>query len=250
MDNQNQSNKSILLIAFIVSQIIILAIIISIYLLNVKSDEIGQMETDRQPTISIQDLEARLPGSKHQETIEIALAKTLELNSGEFNTSDVVANIREGSLITVEFKDIDGVYYSAVVDIPNLQQSYQIYSFYSVGDKTPEGLSYSTQYVLCLDDHSEKIYKDFDCRDLFPSNARRTIVFDYLNYFQFNNFGVFTTRKADSSTIYIDVDPTIDLPSSVEQSYIQETKEAVRSLGVSPELFEYKINRQSNIVDL
>ena len=250
MDDQNQRNKSILPIIFIIIQIIYMIIIISVLLSNTKNDRIEQMDIGRQPTISIKDLNSQLPDNAYRGPIETVLTKTVELNSTEFNTSDSTANIREGSLSTVKFEDIDGIYFSAIVDIPNLEQSYQIYSFYSIGDRTPESLAYSTQYVLCLDDQADKIYPDFDCQELFPQDARRSIVFSYLKYLKFNDFSLFPTQKPNSSIIYIDVDPTLDISTDTEQSYIQETKKAVSSLGISPELFEYKINRQSNIVDL
>ena len=249
MDNQDQHTKSILPIIFFIAQVIFIIIVISILSLNVKSDKIGEMEVNRQPTLTIKDLNSQLSDGVYQGSIETVLTKTVELNTENFNVNDTV-NIREGSLSTIKFENIDSVYFSAIIDIPNLQQSYQVYALYPLSNEAPAELSYSTQYVLCLDGYSEKIYPNFDCKDLFESDTRQYIVSVYLEYFDFDGFSAFTTQNSDYSIVYIDADPDLDLYDTTRQSYIQEVKKAIRSLGISPELFEYRVIQQSYINDL
>ena len=246
MGNQNR-NRSILPIIFLCCQALFIIIIISIIATNATSDEIGQTDYDRKHIVSIENLDSQLPYAPYSGPIRAVLTETIELNSTEFSPSDSVANIRDGSLSTIRFENIDSVYFGAIVDIPNLQQSYQIYALYPLDTNNFNLDLYNTQYVLCLDNYSEKIYPDFNCHDLFGSNTRQVIVSRYLPYFNFNDFTASISQ--DLNTIGILPLRNGSVTDEIANSYIERTREAIASLGISPDLFEYTVFRSTNPAD-
>lgn len=240
MDEKNKE-KSIILALLLVAQVIFIIVIVSIIVLNSKNERIEQANYDRQPFVEIENIKTQLPSipDEYSRIIEQVLAETIALNTEEYSMSNSKATIREGTFNALTFESINSVYYNAIIDIPDLQQSYQVYAAYSINEKEPSSASYYTRYILCQDNYSEKIYPDFDCQDLYGADARRIIVSKYLDLFSFEYFSPYL-KDNDLSTIYINpINSQID--ETTKESYIQETKNAVSSLGISPELFSYNI---------
>ena len=101
-------------------------------------------------------------------------------SAGNNISTSVEAFIREDSIREVYFENKDVNYFSAIIDIPELEQSYWFYNEYS-NDKNNEYIDYSKTYRLfCLDDSQEKIYPDFGCEDGFGLKGRPEIVSDLI----------------------------------------------------------------------
>ena len=240
MDNQRQE-KTIPLITFFAFQVFFIAVLVSVVFLNIRDDKISDTDYSRQPAITIEGLSSEFPDASpvYMGLIERELASTVKLNSANFNVNDSRAIIREGTLTTQEFKDIGGIYFSMIVDIPNLQQSYQIYAHYPIDGTTPDIISYDTKYVLCLDDPAEIIYPDFKCRDGYSVNIRDILASRYLKYFNFTRFNIgFSDDDRNQLNIYAFSN---DIDEATQESYVSEVKSAISSLGISPDIFNYRI---------
>lgn len=235
-DQNTLKEKSILPVILIIGQILFIIIIVSIISLFVRDEEISSVDYGRQPKVTIEDLASVLPdpSKTYIDVLESKLAQVISLNSGNYSTSDSEAIIRDGTFKLVNLDKDNVVFYSAIVDIPNLQQSYQIYDHYS-GDKEPA----NRMYILCLDDDSEVIYPDFDCRDDYPSDIRVNIASGYIGYFNFRDFHAYPDEK-DHSVIRI-VPHTLTPSDSDKTDYINRAKEAIDSLGVPSSLFKYEV---------
>ena len=238
MDGQAK-NKLILFSIFLGIQVLFIIILVSIIATNTASDEIAQTDFERKKNVSIEDLDSQLPYAPYSGHLMATLTTTIEQNATEFDPEQSTAIIRDGSLKTVEFENISSVFFSAIIDIPNLEQSYQVYSMYpqDTGDFNLD--LYNTQYVLCLDEYSKKIYPDFNCHDLFESDTRRYIASKYLSYFNFNNFSPSVSQ--DFNTVGILPLSSGEITKETADSYIEQTKSAISSLGISPDLFTYSI---------
>lgn len=242
MDEQKK-DRSVPLIIFLISQIFLIIILVAIIFLNRSSSEILSTDYESQPSVAIEEFNNELPDSSslYLGLIERSLLKTIELNSDSFNINNSKAEIRDGTLVTQKFDDIDGTYFSMIVDIPTLEQSYQIYALAPMeGNKDPNILSYYTQYILCLDDYAEKIYSNFQCEDEHPVDTRTGIVVSYLKYFDFDHFNAFVD-SSNPSVINISTGSLDSIDEKTGNIYIQEVRDAVASLGISPDIFEYRV---------
>ncbi|MBR2841578.1 hypothetical protein IKE80_02255 [Candidatus Saccharibacteria bacterium] len=243
MENNQDSRreKTIFVTALIVGQIIFIAIIAFIVSLFVHDEKISNVDYERQPKVVIENIKSFLPDATQDYSAVLGqkIAKTVESNAPNYDIFGSKATIRENTFKMTKLEKDNTSFYSMIIDIPNLQQSYQIYDVYS-SDNEPA----NRMYVLCLDNPSEIIYPDFQCKDEYPLNMRSIIVNYYLPYFDFNYFSTF--MEDNFTKIYIN--PTEYSPTEKEkETYLQETKEAVRSLGVSPDLFTYEIATPSDL---
>ena len=246
MDNQKRE-KSILPAILLILQVLLIIVVISLIVLNSRSDEIGATDYERQSATTIENLDTQLPDapSGYLGLIERDLARVIRLNSADFDVNSSKAVIREGTLRTQTFQSVGGTYFSLIVDIPNLQQSYQIYAHTPADDTASEVASYTTQYVLCLDDKTERIYPDFQCQDGYPSTVRSSIANIHLKYFDFNYFTAFV----DSNDFgLININPVnFNTDDATKAQYIQTVKDAVDSLGISPDIFTYRVLQLSDL---
>lgn len=168
----------------------------------------------------------------------------LENNEGQgFFKNATSSYIREGTVRTQRFGN-GANYARMVVDVPGLLESYEIFLQYFNNDDLIDIIDYDNPKIaapcsiLCLE-KSEIIYPDFNCRESANSSTRQEIVFRTLDYFEFKNF-VTSFKDGDWSTIYISpVDGKVS--NNIKQSYIQEVKDAIDSLGISPDIFSYQV---------
>jgi len=235
-----RKDKTIPLIAFLVVEIIIVIILISLITIFKKDDKIGNIEYDRQPSTTIENLASKLPDDpkEYVNAVQRELANTIELNTESFDLSGTKAEIRQDTLKVQQFNRLEGYYFSVIVDIPNLQQSYQIYAHYPAKNSPPNSTPPNTMYVLCLNDQNEIIYPNFQCEDNHSSDIRLDLASYYLRYFDFNYFSAFL----DDSLTKVNINPTEYSPTESEKEfYLEETRNAIESLGISPGLFTYEI---------
>lgn len=251
MDTQESSPGVPRRISPIVAVFIILQIFFIIFLIatihNItQENEVGR---DDKPKTIIENLSAEaedLPDS-YVEDIERSLTETMEQNLGSIDTANTTIKIRDGSLKVQKFDNYGFRALSMVVDIPSLQQSYQIFYKYPIDHTESTSSAYfnNPRAVLCLDETTEILYPDFKCKAAYPKETRYKIAADYLRYFDFNYFST-SVDEDDPTTIRINP-AEYSITDEQKESYIQETKDAIESLGISSELFKYKIITPSDL---
>ena len=242
----NKKDPNYILIAFVFIQIIYLIIIGSFIINAIKtSDKIEN--PNKQPSVTIKSTQDNyLPLQESDiDYLSHGLTEAIALNTTNFNIPDSPAIVRNDSIILTEFDYQQSNALSFIVDIPNLEQSYQIYYKYPM-DTTTETTSYAENpyAVLCLEDKAQIIYPEFDCHSSYPSDTRYRIATDYIKLFEFNQF----TISLDSNDPHlIVINPITDVDAKTSESYIAEVKSAIASLGVSPDMFKYHVQSQSEL---
>lgn len=247
-EGQNQTGYKIHLntptATFIVIQIIFTVFLaISIPKLF-QSDQITDDDPSRIPVATISNFTSVMPEdySGDVKLIEATLFQLILRNSPGRDVSksaDVI--IREDSIKTVYFEYQNLNYLSAIVDIPELEQSYWFYSEYS-SEKPNQYIDYSKFYrIFCLEDPQEIIYTDFNCQDDFGLNGRYELVSNLITYFEFSDFAPIYSYKRDFNKIEISPYSFNELTNNTKDLYVQQVKDAIGSLGISPDIFTYRV---------
>ena len=180
------------------------------------------------------------------EVIQSELFNAVELNQGTLQSIEKSdATIRKDSLIEKYYEKQDVHYVNFIVDIPSIEQSYQVFHEWIEKKNNPYFLVNRSTMVMCvLEEYN--IYENFDCKDSYDKNGQRAIASEFLQYEPFDYFSVFTKTEDQYHTIYINPS-NFNIDDSTKQSYIQKTKDAITSLGISPEIFEYHILTQDEL---
>ena len=145
------------------------------------------------------------------------------------------------------FDTLDIKYYSAIVDIPELEQSYWIMHEHSDNPDNPN-LSTDGQYVvLCLVDSGEIIYPDFGCKSRYETGSYNFIAEKYLNLLQMRGILV-SVRKDDPTQIDIIIVDYLN-DGNDDEYFVEKVKDNLRVLGIYPGLFNYNIIHSSSIPD-
>ncbi len=244
---ENRSKTSIALAVFIIIQIVFIIFIVLSFLSVNQDDKIDNRS--EQPKASIENLnseEANLPDN-FIDDIQHSVTEAIELNADNFDPSNLNISVRDGSLKVVDFSQYSFKALSAIIDIPSLEQSYQVfYKYPSTGDSNEiVSTNNNPRAVLCLDDKSEIIYSNFSCQDSFPSNVRLRIVADYLKFSDFNTFSA-SINEEEFNRINISPAAT-NFTEQEKTSAIAQTKAFIESLGISPDLFEFHIITQEDL---
>ena len=201
-----------------------------------KSNEITWNETERQPQIIIKDLSESDPdfGSDNVSILQNELFNVI--SQADFS----IDSVKEYSIVPDSFKTLYFDYYqtkfvSFLIDIPELSNQYQIFYSYSFPSGEAPDMFIS---ILCSPESK-------DCTDAKGQTSRNKIVSDYLGYFDFEYF---TAYMDEDSTPTITISP-IDLNATetTKKLYINKIKEAIQSLGISPDLFKYKVLTQADM---
>lgn len=253
-EGQNQSDYKIRLnmpaTIFIVIQIIfIIFLIISISGLY-KPDEITDDDPDRIPVATIDNF-ASVVSENYPENVKLIEATLFDLilrnSPGEDISTSVNATIRENSIKTVYFEKQNLNYFSAIVDIPEIEQSYWFYSEYS-SEEPNQYIDYSKFYrIFCLEDSQEILYPDFNCQDDFGLNGRYELVSNLISYFEFNDFAPIYTYERGFNQIEISPYTFDELAASTKEAYIRQVKDAIDSLGIPPDIFTYNVMNPEEI---
>ena len=231
-----QKTPNYILVVFIAIQFVLIVLFaISIPQLFI-SERIGENEINRQPQISIDNISKEIPSlyTDNINHIQRVLFNVVESTSAETYTS-LTSIISTDTIKTLSFDLQNTDYFSATISIPEMNQKYQIfYSHTSVnGNEAPNDFI----SILCAPESS-------GCLDADSQSSRPEIIARFLQYFNFNYFSTFMDS---SSPTVININPTKrDITDSEKESYIRETKEAVSSLGISPDLFTYKVVQPSD----
>ena len=234
-------------IIFAILQFLFIIIIIALIFNMNHEDRITNRENE--PKTTIHDLSTKIENfpKEYVDDIEHSLTETIKQNTDNFSVPDATAYIRDDSLKTETFNRHGFGALSLIVDIPSLQQSYQIYYKYALNYENIIDMAYykNPRAVLCLDKYAEVKYPDFECQDILPPETRLRIVADYLRFFEFDNFTAFVDAK-DYTVIHLN--PATTTQSKNQEALITtELKTRISSLGVSPEYFKYQFLTQEDL---
>lgn len=252
MKNETINQKiSPLILAIIIGQVIFMIILVAI-IHNKTTEENKTLTYNNQPTITL-DIDTTLSDdidlSDHQiNDISHSLTNTIELNTSNLNIPGAKAIIRNNSLTSKEFNTYNFKTLSFIVDIPNLEQSYQIYYNYPMDPDAETFLSEDTDssssnnlHILCIEESSQIIYPNFECHSASPSDLRYSIIQSHINLLEFD---VFSTSIDKDNPHQINLKGFHRAIDHLDDSHIAQVKDAISSLGISPDLFTYHIKTE------
>ena len=202
-----------------------------------QSSEIDPDNRAAQPSVTIKDLGNRFNGfsSSFIKEIENQLFYLIQKNNTSVDLGETIANIRDGSVNHIHFEDEMFDFYNFIVDIPELQQSYQLFLTVSEVENNQFFNPNDTIIPLCLSDAEEKIYPNFECKDIYGQMTRNMLGLNYSEYFDSDKFFVV---RAQSTPENLMVMATGDIDDA-----LTELKDSIKLLGISPDLFTYDIYR-------
>lgn len=218
-----------------------------VILLAILINRFANTETFEESNLPISNLEKDLQDLPENSvsTIQVALYDAVAENHGTL--SDIEKNdakVRDGTMVNLYFERQNMHYINFIVDIPSVQQSYQIFNEWSDNPVNKYYMTNKVTMAMCLPE-DEIIYQNFSCEDNFDHKGQNIITAEFLKYFSFEYFTP-TLKNSDPSIININpVNANVDDDS--KQLFIQETKDAISSLGISPEVFQYHIVSQDEL---
>ena len=232
-----QRNSNYLIIAAISIQVLfIIALIIALPRIF-QSPRIDPDDRAAQPSVTIRDLGNRYDmfSSSFTREIENQFFYLIQKNNVSINLGDTIAVIRDGSANHIHFEDEKFDFYNFIVDIPELQQSYQLFLTVSEVENNQFFNPNETIIPLCLSDAEEKIYPNFECKDIYGQKTRNMLGLNYSAYFNSDKFFVVRSQSTPENLMVMATDD-IDVA-------LTELKDSIKLLGISPDLFTYDIYR-------
>lgn len=235
-------------IIFIFCELIFSIIIVAI-LSNILGTKNITTSPTGQPVASITNLRTTIPEVPLEvaTTIEGQLYSALLDNSSTntvLNTS-TAASIAEDSVKRNTFDKRGGVtLISAAINVPDAKQSYSFFYGYPEAGNNDFQTFYT---ILCPVSDAVGSYANFDCRILTPSDVNKeSILSTFLSYYDFDLFSA-TLDQNNSNRIIISPSITYDNDEKTKTSFINETKDAVSSLGFNPDDYEYYVRTAADI---
>lgn len=245
MENSTNS-KNInypLLILILFQLVFIITTIISVAPLLNKDDKIAAGDYAEQPSVTITNLAQAIPSfpSKNVEELQHLLLNIIQVNDPNINLANTKAEIRNGGVLEHYFSLPNLNYVSALIDIPKISQSYQLFLQFS-DDEHNKNLDPNGSIIfLCITNPTNIVYSDFNCTDIYNQTTRNAIVEKYLNYFEFDGFAPIYHFENGSNNIEISPYSFSELNDDTKETYIQQVKDAITSLGISPDIFTYTV---------
>lgn len=243
-DNNTKKIPPIILFAALAQAIVMLILIVIIVNSLNRNDKIENRNS--QPTITLEDFsinETTLP-TNYLEDLTHSITDAVILNTTDLNVPNSNAIVRSNSIGLVNFERKKFKALNFIIDIPTLQQSYQVYYKYPSDLNLDDPFINNPRAVLCLEDASLMIYPEFNCQSSYPSDTRHRIATDYLKFLEFNQF---TTSINPQHPNQIIINPITDVSDAVGSLYIDQIKNALTSLGISPDSFEYRIQKKQDL---
>lgn len=246
---RDRSNINYSILAFAVFQ---LMLVISLIVLSAsyfsKDDKIEEGDYKTQPHIHIENLTGFIADSPagYDDVIDALLLDIVQKNVPDINISEAKAEIRGGTAHSHYFERPNINYFSAIIDIPVIEQSYQLFYQYS-NEEQNEFLSPNDSIIfLCIEDSLDIIYPDFDCKDIYSQKTRNAIAAKYLQFFKFGQFSAgINSKNYELVKIFPNNFNQVD-----DKAFLEEVKQAIQFLGISPELFDYYIIQPEDITYL
>ncbi|MBR2839987.1 hypothetical protein IKE82_01500 [Candidatus Saccharibacteria bacterium] len=244
MEETNRKEFGYLIGIFIVVQIIFFVVIGAI-IINVANHNDKITNIDSQPKITVEGLSSNELSLRDSVINDIShdLTSMIEQNTANLDLHSANAIIREGSIAKKEFAQRGFTALSFIVDIPSLEQSYQVYYKYptnAANEQTTENPS----ATLCLEDEAQIIHPNFNCRSSYSEDIRKRIATDYIKFMEFDDFSI---TLDDSDPTRININPITDVSDDVNESYISQVKASIQALGVSPDIFKYHVVKKADL---
>ena len=230
--------------AFIIAQIVLFIVIIAT-VIWINTDKVPDNDVTRYekiPELTIKDLsqKASILTERDIKDIQKKVFQIVSENTKSIDIDKVELVIRNGETHAQTFRN-NSKYVSMIVDIPSLEQSYQV--FYSTNAVIDPNIS---TFVLCLDDSIKKVYPDFKCKSSDDESIKHTIVSSYLRYFSFEYFSAYI-KPDDPKTIIISPSVTYNNSEETKAKYVEEVKESIKSLGLRPDVYEYYVRTAKDV---
>lgn len=244
-NNYNRRISPLVLVA-IICQILFISIMV-ITISKELSKENKSVPPSKQASISIDDetsIANYLPDNRINDIL-YSLTNTIILNTENLNTSDIQASIRNDSITFKHFDRFNFIALSFIVDLPNLEQSYQLYYNYPIDSSAESAFPEDSDspspinlHILCIDDQQQTLYPSFKCNSTNDTITR----YDYIkNIIEYLTFDDFTIRIDDNDPHQINLKPIRRVTDALDETHIAQVKATIESLGVSPDLFIYQI---------
>lgn len=238
--NEKKDNKNLFTI-FSLFQITftILITTIIIYLLNI-DNHIAYNNYKDLPKITINNLNTIYPSLPKgtDEIIGNKLLERIKQNNPDIDMN-TVGNIRKDTISTHHFDESDIDFFSAIIDIPSLEQSYRVFHEYHSKDKEYIPESESLLTITCLIPEDKNIYPNSQCTDN-DKKTYRAIIKSYLDEKSYTDFAIFFD---EDNPFLIKILPLKEQPDNyTKDSFITQTKSSIESFGIPSNLFEYKVN--------
>lgn len=236
MNNTKNINYPLLILGLLQVLFIIVA---AISIKNMMQDEkINPDDTSRQSSISIERLSSKIPeiSSDSKDEIQRELLRIVKNNTTDVDFGSVEAIIRDESIHANFFETENLGEVNFIVDIPELSQTYQLFYEYSP-DLNNSYLEKNDRIIALCVEPSEVKYQDFNCNGFYTQGTRNFLVQKYLEFADFENF---YAEILDEDYSVVRVCPFYHNETDGDL-FIEETKEMIRSFGVSPDLFTYQI---------
>lgn len=235
-----QQNSILISILFTIQVIII---VLAIFIIKNLTD--GPSQIPAIPIFSLSSEIKDLPDTSVQ-PIESALHDAVILNNDiVFDVKKSDTKIREGTLVNRYFEKQNIHYINFVVDIPSLEQSYQIFHEWTDDYTNPNYLINRATMAMCV---PEKLatYSDFECIDNYDNDGQKQIVSEFIKYSDFQYFTPFIKQQDYNGTVYINP-INLDADKETTEEYVNQTKEYIDSLGISSDIFNYKVLQPEDI---
>ena len=233
-----------LVLIFIALQaLIIVVVIINIVMLN--DDKAANDDLERYkklPELSVTGLANKAPDLTESEISDIQkkIFKIVSENTSNISTNEIEAKIR-GENVHMRSFDENTKYLNMTIDIPSLEQSYEV--FYSSNAVIDPDVS---TFVLCLDDDTEKVYENFECKSSDNASIRDTVVSSYLGRFRFEYFSAYFDPEKPN-TITISPSVTYDNDEATKKGFVNEVKLSIESLGIPSSRYEYYVRTAADV---
>ena len=230
--------------AFIIAQIILLILVIAViaWISNEEAPDDDVARYEKIPELTIKDLAKNAPILSQTEVVDIQkkLFKTVSTNTSNIKTDKIEAIIRN-DVTHAETFDNKSKYLNMIIDIPSLKQSYEvIYSSNAIIDPN------ISTFVLCLDENTEVIYENFQCKSSEGANIRHMAIAAYLKLFKYEYFSAYV-KTDDPSTIVISPSITYDNDNATKAKYINQVKTSIASLGLYSNNYKFYVRTAKDV---
>lgn len=216
----------------------LLFIVIVIYLIQSTNTD-----TYKISNLPVFDLTKEIEGLPESsvDPIQTVLYDTVTMNGGAINSiKDSDIRIREETLKNIYFSEQNIHYVSFIIDIPSLEQSFQIFHEWTNDSTNQYYLVNRATMVMCPLESQIK-YSNFQCRDNYDNNGQAFIVSQFLPYLSFDGFNALT--RYDKAPYVIIIAPeTFNVSEDTKSVFIEQTKEKITSLGFPSDLFSYYVS--------
>ena len=233
-------------IGFVILEVIFL-IIAGVLIVNLLSqkDEVADEVVNEQVMINVSNLSELSPRLNQYSTKEIQedLLLAVQSNSNLLKRS-YTATIRKDSIISHHIRLSDSDVVSAIIDIPDLEQSYHL--FYEFSDDTNQSdveaaepiFFHYAHVVTCLTDNDETIYPDFKCDNALDNGSFYLVMQRIVDDFMTDDYGLMVDED-DPSLILIFTEKNV--AGEEADKVIEDVKNKVVGYGLPNDIFKYQI---------